>query len=994
VSGELDRPSRNDDGSPPEVETWEGVPLELELPPGGMPPGEETIERPISELVPPALVGTPWLARWLLFGGMGGLTFSLLAIVLSLLHAGPGAPWQGALLALDGAVFILVLRSYLLAGTPADIIRHRVLSLTGLVASAFVIQAAIVRSAVRFVYGTPPPQVLTELFVFGLLGLAGAIIFAECLQGRGWACRSAAASALTFLALVLFQTFSSGGVFRRPASMILELPRSFWPTFGSVALGAASFVLAWEGLRRRGPGVGWLAVVLGSLAALAVGAAVGGRVLTAGVGAAVGSHRAWLAAALWEAAALLPLALPGVIVAWRRDSSLQEDVLEARQFLWILVALGVVAMVGVWLPTHLRVDLLRMGLVAAGVTAVVAGAWLGARQGDWAGRWALVPVGGATIAVLCTLGDLQAFTRRLSPGGSAFWPAVVMLSWCSLAVGLVFCTAGLAVKRSRARARSRGRLLWADAHLLAVVGVGVSSLLLSLLFALWAGSPTVTAALRGGLAGAGAAARDLLAIAGGTTLRDNVLRAVAAARGACAGLLAPAAAAPLLAIVLTLHLAALSRVRWAMHATAVIWSGPLAAASALAALYALRLLLPLGETAVTTPFGRAVVTSLALRLMLLGVSAVLLVRLWESLNSTLRLSRGVVETPSPSASGAGREPSPTDRHLSFLVTAGVVAGSVGLGAALLLSPGRAVEATLEQLGFITVNWWRTASVLTSEVGRLAAEWVGYAAAAAVVVIVLMAVHEEARHGRLAVYPLLAGVWTLLVGVMALDWALQVRATVPPAPAGRLAALAVTGFLITLLLAATLTVWVRWWTLRARPSGNAGDLLDERDPLGAARSLGSFGLVLVVAASVAAAHAALRSVPRFSGALADAGEAARALVDRLAYGIEHARVELDMADSLGAAVLALVVASLLVMGLHAAAGRGGERSRMLVFVVWLVGAMVGAGLGVHALLRVPFGEWGAGRVMAAVLLAAFLVRVLLAVCNIGAWARRGAEEPVH
>ncbi len=437
-----------------DVGSWEGLPLELE-PPEGVPLGEETISRPIEELVPsgPYALRLATLARWMLLCSASAVAFSLASVFFCLLAGGAPVPWQGGLLAFDCAVVVLVLRSYLMHGTPARTVCHWVLSLVGLVAAAFVIQVALVRSAAHIVAWPPPPvEALTALFACGLLGLAGIIVFVECLQRRRWASRSAAAASVAFLVLVLLQAFTRAGAAGRTLAAVGGLPAVFWAGLAAAVLGAVAFVTGWQRRRAGERAWAWQLLAAGGAALLVAGAVLGG----AG-GAQAAARRAWHVAVLWEAAALLPLAVPGVAIAWRQPGPLRDDVLEATQFLWVLVALGVVAMVGVWLPTHLSVDLLHMGLVAGAMSALVTGAWLGARRGDWAGRWVLVPTGALTVLVLCALGQLRSLTARLYPTGSALWTAAVMLSWCALAVGLVFATAGLAVKRSRpASARAGG----------------------------------------------------------------------------------------------------------------------------------------------------------------------------------------------------------------------------------------------------------------------------------------------------------------------------------------------------------------------------------------------------------------------------------------------------------------------------------------------------------------------------------------------------------
>jgi hypothetical protein len=970
----------------PDAESWEGLPLELEHPSGGTPAGagtpggEETISRPISELAPAkkAVLTTPLLQRWLLLCASAAAALSLASIVLSLSAGGGPAPWQGGLLTLDCAVVIFVLRGYLVHGTPLRTVCHWVLSLSGLAAAAFVIQAAVLRSAARIIAWPPPPtEALTMLFASGLLGLAGIIVFVECLQMRSWACRSAAAAGVAFLALAVGHVLGLGAAPGRAAPALRGVPALCWPALAAVALGAGALAAGWQRRRERSG----LALVLGGLALLAAGTAFSGYVLAgagAAHGAAGGARRAWQAAAIWEAAALLPLALPGLAIAWRRPAPLRQDLQEARQFLWILVGLGVVAMVGVWLPTHLSVDLLHMGLVAAGAAALVTGAWMGARRGDWAGRWVLVPTGALAVLVLCTLGKLQVFAARLYPTGSELWAGAVTLCWCALAVGLVFATAGLAAKRQHGRQRLHEWLLWPDARLVCALGTGLCALALSAMFALWAGAPAVAEGVRAALTAGSALAGDLLALAGGADVRDAALRAADALGRALMGSPWAATAAGLLAVALGLHVAALSRARWALYGVAVLWMAPLAVASLLALLYAARLVLPWGAPEPATAAGSYLASSLGARIVLLGIGAALLVRLWESLGAALELAGRVA----PIEAATAEAPPPPEQGLAFVVRAGLLLGCLGLGAALVLLQGRTLGGTLAEMGSMAGDWMHAAGVLTGGVGRLAAEWPGYAAAVAAVALVLIAVHDEALHGRVAVYPLLGLVWTLVVGVLWLAWALQVSATSLPASAGRIPALVAMGLMLLLLTAATATVWVRWWMLRRQASGPGEDLLDGADPIGAAHSLGSLGLVLAVGASVAVLLAALGSSPQTRPALARLSQAAASLRDWLALSVETARAHLRVRGRLGEVVALIGAASLAMLCLHLAGRRARGGVRLVLLVLWSGAALAGAAVGGYILLQVEPGQWSAARVLAAIALAAVVVRALVAAGSLG------------
>ncbi len=422
---------------------------------------------------------------------------------------------------------------------------------------------------------------------------------------------------------------------------------------------------------------------------------------------------------------------------------------------------------------------------------------------------------------------------------------------------------------------------------------------------------------------------------------------------------------------------------------------PLAVCSLLAALYAVRLVVPWGEVQPATPVGAYLAAGLGARIVLLGLAAALLVRLWESLGAAFDLSRR--ETAHEEPAPAAQAPESQEQDLAFVVRIGLLLGSAGLGVALLLMPGRTLAATLTQLGMMAATWLREGAVVTSGVGRLTAEWTGYAAAVGAIVIVLIAVHDEAMRGRVAVYPLLALVWSLLLGILALGWGLQVSATSLLSTPGRVPALAVTGLVLLLLAAATATVWVRWLRLRRQQRDLGEDMLDRSDPIGAAHSLGSVGLVLVLAAAAAVVLAALSSSAETRPTVTRLSQAAAGLQDWLALSVETARTQLTVYDWLGPVVGLLAAASLAVLCLHLASQRRAGWARLVLFALWSGGALAGAGVSVYLLLQVAPGQWSGARVATAIVLAALFVRALIALGGLGRWAglrAAGQAEEVH
>jgi hypothetical protein len=82
----------------------------------------------------------------------------------------------------------------------------------------------------------------------------------------------------------------------------------------------------------------------------------------------------------------------------------------------------------------------------------------------------------------------------------------------------------------------------------------------------------------------------------------------------------------------------------------------------------------------------------------------------------------------------------------------------------------------------------------------------------------------------------------------------------------------------------------------------------------------------------------------------------------------------------------------VLSLHLASRRGRGGVRMALFALWSGGVLAGAAVGAYLLLQVPPGNWSGGRVAAAVLLAAAVVRALMAVVGMGRRAGLRAQAP--
>ena len=88
----------------------------------------------------------------------------------------------------------------------------------GLAVAGLVGWVAGVHAVERLFQGEPVRELLSQLFVFGILGLSGTIVFIQCLRSRGWARRTASVAAIMFLAIIVAQPFTGYGLLGgRPA---------------------------------------------------------------------------------------------------------------------------------------------------------------------------------------------------------------------------------------------------------------------------------------------------------------------------------------------------------------------------------------------------------------------------------------------------------------------------------------------------------------------------------------------------------------------------------------------------------------------------------------------------------------------------------------------------------------------------------------------------------------------------------------------------------
>jgi hypothetical protein len=989
-------------------DSWEGLPLQLEgrsrsAGPPSLSVGEETVERRLTDLVGTAPhVGGPdaWLNRWLLLAGIVAMALALASIVAALSLGARPVDWKGPLVAFDCAAIVLIVRSFLAAGTGARVICHRLFSVAGLAAASLVILGALLQSASGFIHGRPRAELLTGLLVFGLLGVAAAMMFVRCLQGRGWACRTASVASAAFVVLLACQPFTGFGVFTsRPALPLGTLRGAALPSLaiGSCALG---LLLMLGGARRSVRhralllALAWVWLLL-----LTAATTLATALLAGSHGAAGASARLWTASVAWASAALVPLLVAGAVLAWFRRGPAPADMHGTTSFVCSLVAVSGLVCLALWAVMRLHSGALPFLLVATGVLAALTGAWLTETSGDWVSRWALVPAVGLAVAMLCAPARLLAFARQVYAPQEGLGRLASAYFWCLLVVALTFAAAGLLARRRRRRVLHAEEAAQDDVRLLCLAGWMSSGLSLAAVCALVAGDATVTGALRRTLAYAGALGRDLLILGAGRLLTRWLTQAVAFLSAAMAGPAFATIGAGLLLAVFAVHLFAASRLaerpgrraHWSLSLVAALWMVALSAAALFVLLYASHLFLPSREAGLATYPGRFVSTHFAARLVLFIVLSGLLVRFWEAVGSVIRTS-----TPGLGVSvGAGRDgqgpPAAASaaalaesRHLRFLVSLGVLLAAGGLVLAILLKLTPGWEAALFELSNLARNSVQAGASFGLSVGRVSAEWAGYAAAAALTAFGLICIHEEGRRGRTEVYLLMGSVWTLLLVFLIASWVEQARATLHPAAPGRAAALAALAVILAGLSAAALALWTaRRPASRATEEPAAADAA-ESPKAWAAHSLGSLGLVLSLSMCLAILHGSLAGHPGYDRFFRWAAERAAVAVVKVAAAVDVLKEALDTRDELGRAVAGLAFACLAVLLLNYLAARRVSWARGSLYLLWLAAALAGAaGIGYMVHLW-PLGTWTAPQLFWGLLLAASVVRICAALLSPRSW----------
>ncbi len=984
MPNEPDRP-RPSDGESEEEPLWDGMPLELESgagPDAGLPVGEETVSRPLSDLVSRAVQPTSvrWLSPWLMLGGVGGAVLALASVACAVLQGGPVAGWRGGLLAFDAAVILLIVRAYLVAGTPTLSVCHRVFSTAGLAAAGYVVVAALLQSAQQFIQGEAPHGLLSQFLTLELLGIAGCIVFVQCLRGRGWACRAAAVAAVAFLATLIAHGVRHHNLMGWSFAVPVATLRRIWPGLVGVGCSSLGLALCWDWARRRSAPVvvrlavagGWLLVVAG--AAAFVAHSLGWR-----QSPEAASRGLWQTAVLWESAIVLPLVLAGLLLSWRRRQALATDVVGATRFAWLLVALAGIGCILVWVVARPAAGVLESVVLLTGVGSLVAGAWIGATAGDWPSRWALIPAIIFTLVVLCSLGDLLASAWPQGPA----WAGAIVFLWCCLVVSSGFATAGLAVQRRRVRLRRRRAAMWGDVHLFSGVGILGAALLLGLMFAFARGDAQAVQWLRTAAGEVGAHLRDLLTLAGGKVV-SGWLSANVPALGRLWSPWIAALAAGLLFAALCVHLLASSQVRDSLYLMAALWWLPLLAFTALVVGVASHLFSPPQAMTLETPALDYMAGHFPARAALTALLVALLVRGWESFVSVMRLSGEARRGAAPEEGGreSRRDGLPADPHLIFLVRSGVVISGVLLATAFLACPFPSVRTTLARVSELTLMWLGDVGRVLDRVGLLAARWSGHAIATGLMVYLLVALCVSGRRRRSLMLPLLVVCWVLLLGYLFYAW-FRVVSGAELTLWGYLAMVAVTGLPMLGLLGAALWSLVAWARSARGGEADSGGAALSDGGSGAAFGLSSVGLLACVAAAVAVLAGALPELAGRPGWTRSILQALERGWHVLAGMMRPLLAGLAARGSVG------LFAGLLVLGagllvLHMLARHGTRGWRAVLCAVWSAPVLVGIGGAGYVMMSERTTALTGPQLVLILVVMLLLLRVVVALLNARWW----------
>ncbi len=553
------------------------------------------------------------------------------------------------------------------------------------------------------------------------------------------------------------------------------------------------------------------------------------------------------------------------------------------------------------------------------------------------------------------------------------WVGLTVFLWCSIVTGLLFATAGLLLRRHRGRRSRATTTAQTDADSLARAGLMLAVVASWLAMVSSAGAPPLTAAMRGALRTGAAYLGDAVALAAGNQAGDWL-------RGLSMSGPPPALLAASLAVLLVVHALAAARVRAALWAMIALWCAPLMVVSLLVVLSFSGLFFPRPQP-VATELARLVVGSFRIRLLATVVSCAVVARLWEALLGAAAVARTARPVTAQVNQTEERSSSGPDDHLVFLVRTGVIAGAAGLGLAAVLCGQPLVRAALGELATLARAVGARLFGLAAQVGALSVQWTGNALAAAVVLYLVAALSVEVRRGRVAAYPLVAALWTLL-STYALSRCLVDVLALWGRPWARTLVTALVMVPVVVVLAAAGALWARWWRL-SREGREEPDRIEEPLPRGGpAFALGSLGIALCAVAAAAVLHGALMTTPSYAVEAARVAEAVRNFATQAAGALAR-RAAYHGPKAVVATSAVVGIGSIAVLVVHLFARGDSFCWKAALFGLWGGVALLGLSLG-YGLVRTRTDAWGPGELVWALLGGLVLVRALVALANVARW----------
>ena len=942
-------------------------------------PGEEPV---VKARRPAARPAAQWLAFWLILTGLIGAFFG----VISVLTAGAEEALRQAftfilsLLLLCGGVALL-------RGSSAAGVCRKSLGVVGLILGAVTVLETLLRLCSEAASGGLARGASADLILLLWIGLSVGILFVYAIRDAGWASRCLAVGIVVFLVSLLACGASDPRLVADSFAAVREVARAQWLPLGLSGICAVALAIMLVLDLRAGFG-SRIGLVAGALWALLFAAAAG---YAAYAGAReLGQERMarGLAAlgASGAAAGLLPLLLVGLGAAWRQGGRLGQDVLEVARFGWLVAALGAFAVLAVWLPRAAGRGLFEVWLVMVGLLSMLIVCRHGRQENPWLAKWALLPAAAAVALTLQWAGGMTPLVSAAAPFCfEAVGAALPLFLWLILAVTAVFAASGL-VRAARAERDAAGSaILIADANIAYTAGWSVSAFVLSLMFAARAGDESVEAGLRAFAIHLGQVCREALEVAVGRQVSSWFGGAAAWLGGVVfdGGTLALAALGLFVALVLCLHVVAGKGSRLANLLVGLLWVLATAAVGCVAALLAVRLFRPPTAGFATAP-ARILSAHLGARVMLLAVLFALAVRFRDSFRATFALARRTFAA-APSRSARQRE-GESAAPFTRLVNLGMIACSAGLGLSLVLAFSVSPGQSLPGMRGIAVAFSETVALLTARTGLLAAASGGFALAAGAIVFASVVLHAEARLGRIAAYPWVAGFWTALLTLSCASWG-RVAGWWGPVPVASAVPAFVMAISLWLILAlTTICLWVRWWRLAARgaPGG-----LDRRWRSGSSRALGGIGLALSMLFGSMVLYNALWQVAALREHLAVLEAGADKLIGTFTYGVALVQVKLEQTGGRWLIASALGVVSVLLVAVHYAAQSGLRWAKVCATALWsavLVASLAVAG---YVFDLRTLGNWDSLRIAAALLFAAFVAGLFPA--TIHCWVRLVARS---